>query len=171
MSYWFAGSVVVSGLVGAATQPGGDSSWKGQADKAGINTSAVMFQTARNFESLPGKARAIESQAALATVEVERNEAKSTSDAIVAAAASGAAGGSVDATIQQASISAGEAADQIETERLAGQAQVEQDRVDIFWEGDAAKYSYKYTGQKGGGGTQAVLGAIAGGVTAYFGAG
>jgi hypothetical protein len=158
---------VGSSLLGSS---GDDKSWKGEADKQGINTAAVQFQTARNFEALPQKARAIEAAAALNNVSIARTAAAAEADALVSAAAAGSAGGSVDATVDDVTRSADEARTQVETARLGQQAQIEQDRADIFWEGDAAKYQYKYTGGgKAGIGERALAAGLAG-AGAYFGA-
>ena len=166
---WVQAGIAIGGAL-LSSGGGDDKSWKGEADKQGINTAAVTFQTARNFEALPAKARAIEAQATLAKVEVGRDAAKAASDAIVSAAAAGASGQNVDATVADTSRSADRAKTNIETSRLAGQAQVEQDREDIYWEGDAAKYQYSYTGGKGAS-TGARLGsALLSGAGAYFGA-
>jgi hypothetical protein len=147
---------------------GEDKSWKGEVDKMGTNKAAVAFQTARNFQDLPAKARQIEAGAALAAVEVERQQAIAEANAIVSAAAAGTTGGSVDATIGDTKRSAAEARGQIERERLAGHAQLEREYEDAFWAGDAAKYQYQYTpGQGTSTGTKLLTAALSG-AGAYF---
>ena len=161
---WVAAGIAVGGSLLSSSMAPEDKSWKAEIDKQGVNEAAVMMQTARNWEALPAKARALASQAELEKVQIEKQAAASKADAAVQAAAAGVTGASVDAVASSIDANAANAVSSINKQKAAGEAQLKQDYADIFWEGDAARYEYKYSGGKGPGlfaqlGTAALAGA------------